>query len=248
MTSDELMPPKLTDEHLTPPPDWGEAVPEGAVTVKRQKVSPRKVTEAAASEKPDEKPPGMLMDGVPTSSLARSDVERFREMCRKASIEPGKPLYMLLSTVHHSVLELRDLVGGAARGLTPEGEADLIQRVERQAQVALRQSMAEHRIRLSRWTSAAVGLGAVLCLVGGTAVGYWYGWSAGQSAVGRVSQEVAVAFSQGTENAEAVARLLRHNDLPSMMRECRRFEVDGRDACAGAWWTEPAPVAPVPTK
>jgi hypothetical protein len=246
MMSDGLMERDHTDEPLPPASDWGEPIPEGVVSVKRQKVPERKVAEAA--RKPPERPSGMLMDGIPPSALSRSDVEQFREMCRKASIEPGKPLYMLLSTVHHSVLELRDLVGGAARGLTPEGEADLIQRVERQAQVALRQSMAQHRIRLSWWTSAAVGLGAVLCVVAGGAGGYWHGWNEGRVAVGQVSQEIAVAFSQGPESAEAVARLLRYNDLPSMMRECRRFEVDSRDACAGAWWTEPAPVAPAPSK
>ena len=172
----------------------------------------------------------------------------FREGCRKASIEPGKPLYMVLATTYRSVLDLKDALKefgtGAARGLTKDGENELVQRITRQAEMSMRDSMAKHRVRLNWWTSAAVGVLCVLCVSGGAAAGYWVGRDAGQASVHQVARDVAVAFSNGPDEASAVAQLLRHNDLSQMLAECHPFVADGRKACSGAWWMEPAPAAP----
>jgi hypothetical protein len=185
---------------------------------------------------------------IEPSVLPRSDVERFRENCRKANIEPGKPLYMVLSTAYHAAVAAQESARGAARGLTPEGESDLIQRLERQAQASLRESMAKHRIRLGMWTSVAMGVALVACLGLGAAVGYWRGLSEGQGDIQRVSQDLAVAFRYGPESAEAASRLLRDNDVMGLMADCKPFVVDGRRACAGAFWLEPAPVVPPAVK
>lgn len=216
----------------------GHDKPESKTTVKPVK--------DAGEGKPPAVPTGdgKTVDGVPDPV----GMAAFREGCRKASIEPGKPLYMVLATTYRSVLDLKDALKefgtGAARGLTKDGETELIQRITRQAEMSMRDSMAKHRVRLNWWTSAAVGVLCVLCVSGGAAAGYWVGREAGQASVHQVARDVAVAFSHGPDEASAVAQLLRHNDLSQMLAECHPFVSDGRKACSGAWWMESSPAAP----
>ena len=55
--------------------------------------------------------------------------DRFREQLRAAGITPTKPLHAVLTTAFDTALAAQESVKGGARGLTPEGERELIRRV-----------------------------------------------------------------------------------------------------------------------
>lgn len=221
------------------------ASPEPAV--RQKKAEPSKTVKEAGAASVD------VIKVLPDRAAPRDEMAVFREGCRKAKIEPDKPLYMALAAPYKSSLELKGMIrelklsiGTAARGLTKEGENDLIQRVTRQVELSMRTAAEKHRLRLSVWTSMAVGLVAVACLTAGAAGGYWWGWAEGRDSVQRVAQEVAVAFSHGKDSAEAGAALLRHNDPARVLAGCvgqAVFISQGRKACTAAIWLEPAPAA-----
>jgi len=269
----------VDDEDLPEAPDWADeadipswAEPDlskvGGTAGKSDKPKPKgKSKEKCCHEQPDSKSDKGAGEAKPPAVPVRKDAEKsgevpervgmeaFREGCRNASIEPGKPLYMVLATTYRSVLDLKDEMRafgkGAARGLTPEGEADLIQRIARQAELSMRESVAKHRIRLGLWTSLAAGGALVTALVGGALGGYWFGWTQGRDAVQTAAAEVSVAFSHGKPGALAAAELLRYNDVSQMLKACTGeavFVSNGRKACAGAFWLEPAPAAAAATK
>jgi hypothetical protein len=58
-----------------------------------------------------------------------SPADRFREQLRAAGITPEKPLHAVLVTTFETALAAQQAVGSGARGLTPEGERELIRRV-----------------------------------------------------------------------------------------------------------------------
>jgi hypothetical protein len=57
----------------------------------------------------------------------------FRQKCRTAGIGDDKPLFLVLETLFDTAAAAKDAVQDGARGLTQEGEADLIKRIARQA-------------------------------------------------------------------------------------------------------------------
>lgn len=199
-----------------------------------------------AEAKPEAKPEPEKVSPERAAPITKMD--QFKAACERANIHPDKPIYMVLATVWRSVQELKDVIGTGARGLTPEGENDLIQRIARQADLSMRDSMAKHRVRLNLWTSLAVGAGCVLCLTGGGAAGYWMGWTGGRDSVREVAADVAVAFAHGKDSAQAAAVLLTHNNPAQVLAKCTGeavFVHNGRKACNGAFWIEPPPAAPV---
>ena len=212
-------------------------------------VSVEKQKKPEAKEKPEPKPEPEKVSPERAAPITKMD--QFRAACARANIQPDKPIYMLLSTVWRSVQELKDVVGTGARGLTPEGENDLIQRIARQAELSMRDSMTKHRVRLNLWTSMAAGAACVLCLTAGGAAGYWMGWTGGRDSVQEIAQDVAVAFTHGKDGAKAAAVLLTNNNVAQMLGKCTGdavFVHNGRKACNGAFWIEPAPAAPVSPK
>lgn len=216
-----------------------EPVPVGAAPQRKR----------VEAEKPEQKPEPEKVS--PERAAPISKMDQFRAACERASLHPDKPLYMVLSTVWRSVQELKDVIGTGARGLTQEGENDLIQRISRQAELSMRDSMAKHRIRLNLWTSVGVGAVCVLCLTGGSAAGYWMGWTGGRDSVQEIAQDVAVAFAYGKDGAKAAAVLLTNNNAAQMLGKCTGdavFVHNGRKACNGSFWIEPAPAAPVAGK
>ena len=98
-----------------------------------------------------------------------SPADRFREQLRKAGITESKPLFAILMTVHEAALSAQQAVGSGARGLTPEGERELIRRVtdaaaettEREAEWIVR------RFDLGLAVKVAMAL-AFFALAGGT--------------------------------------------------------------------------------
>jgi hypothetical protein len=219
----------------------------------------------AASEKPEEKAnpkPEVSPKAEPKEKSYKDkalsipeQMEKFRKRCVESGIADDKDLYATLATNYRSTLEVKQIVadfkaimGTGARGLTPEGENDLIQRISRQAEMALRDSMAKHRVRLSLWSSMAAGAACVLCLTAGGAAGYWMGWTGGQDSIRQVTQDVSAAFAHGPEAAKAATVLLTNNSVDQMLGKCTGdavFVHNGRKACNGAFWIEPPPAAPV---
>lgn len=83
-----------------------------------------------------------------------------------AGITPDKPLYAVMVAVHEAADAARDAAQGA-RGLTPEGEAALVQRIGREVGVRLAPLPRAHLLRTSL-LGAAVLFG-VAALTGATA-------------------------------------------------------------------------------
>ena len=81
-------------------------------------------------------------------------VRRVEAFCTRAGMEEDSPLRLALVTVMETAENAREAVKGGARGLTPEGEADLIQRVSEAAVVATRREAARI-VRRSGFATAA---------------------------------------------------------------------------------------------
>jgi hypothetical protein len=133
-------------------------------------------------------------------------------------MEEDSPLRLALVTVMETAETASEAVKGAARGLTPEGEADLIQRVSQAAAVATRREAARI-VRRSGVTTAAMLAAAGLLLAGaGYGVGRWDGARQGAAAV---------------EGAAFLAQVAALNDARAMADTCRRTQRQekGRVAC-----------------
>ena len=88
----------------------------------------------------------------------RRQVETF---CTQAGMEEDSPLRLALVTVMETAETAAEAVKGGARGLTPEGEADLIRRVAL-AVTAATEREAARIVRRSSFTTAAVLMAAGL--------------------------------------------------------------------------------------
>jgi hypothetical protein len=136
-------------------------------------------------------------------------VRRVEAFCAKAGMEEDSPLRLALVTVMETAEQAREAVRGGARGLTPEGEADLIQRIS-QAAVVATQREAARIVRRSGVTTAAMLAVAGLLLAGaGYGVGRWDGARQGAAAV---------------EGAAFLAQVAALNDARAMADKCRRTQ------------------------
>jgi hypothetical protein len=136
-------------------------------------------------------------------------VRRVEAFCAKAGMEEDSPLRLALVTVMETAETASEAVRGGARGLTPEGEADLIQRVSQAAAVAT-QREAARIVRRSGVTTAAMLAVAGLLLAGaGYGVGRWDGARQGAAAV---------------EGAAFLAQVAALNDARAMADKCRRTQ------------------------
>jgi hypothetical protein len=136
-------------------------------------------------------------------------VRRVETFCAKAGMEEDSPLRLALLTVMETAEIASEAVRGGARGLTPEGEADLIQRVS-QAAVVATQREAARIVRRSGVTTAAMLAVAGLLLAGaGYGVGRWDGARQGAAAV---------------EGAAFLAQVAALNDARAMADKCRRTQ------------------------
>jgi hypothetical protein len=172
-----------------------------------------------------------------------SPADRFREQLRKAGITESKPLFAILMTVHETALTAQQAVGSGARGLTPEGERELIRRVtdaaaestEREAEWIVR------RFDLGLAVKVAMAL-AFFALAGGTG-GYWLGMKEAQV----TERRIAAAFADGTGTAKRWAELMENNDLNAALSRCTGNQITviaGRRACSVPLWLDGAKSAP----
>lgn len=170
----------------------------------------------------------------------------FRQKCRAAGIGDDKPLFLVLEMLFDTAAAAKDAVQDGARGLTQEGEADLIKRISRQADASMRDAVTKHRLRLERKTSLIAGGVAVACLVLGGGGGYWFGWSTGRQSVETMERQVSAAFQAGPEAAGVWLRLMTNNDARKALDHCSGSAVwsdNGRKACSIPFWID-GPGAP----
>ena len=170
----------------------------------------------------------------------------FRQKCRAAGIGDDKPLFLVLETLFDTATAAKDAVQDGARGLTQEGEADLVKRIARQADASMRDVAAKHRLRLERKTSLIAGAVAAACLLIGSSGGYWFGWSSGRQSVETTERQIAMAFQAGPDAAGIWLRLMRNNDPRKALDHCSGSVVwsdNGRQACSIPFWID-GPGAP----
>jgi hypothetical protein len=136
-------------------------------------------------------------------------VRRVETFCAKAGMEEDSPLRLALVTVMETAETASEAVRGGARGLTPEGEADLIQRVSQAAVVATRREAARIVRRSSFVTAAMLAVAGLLLAGAGYGVGRWDGARQGAAAV---------------EGAAFLAQVAALNDARAMADTCRRTQ------------------------
>lgn len=174
----------------------------------------------------------------------------FRQKCRAAGIGEDKPLFLVLEMLFDTAAAAKDAVHDGARGLTQEGEADLIKRISRQADASMRDATTKHRLRLERKASLIAGGVAVACLVFGGGGGYWWGWSTGRQSVETMERQVATAFQAGPDAAGVWLLLMGNNDPRKALDHCSGSAVwsdNGRRACSIPLWID-GPGAPEPNR
>jgi hypothetical protein len=178
--------------------------------------------------------------GTAESRTLPSD-EQFRTQCSEAGVRPNRPLFSLLTEVRDIVEIASDAVRGGARGLTPDGEAELVTRIVRTVETSLQDSSERHRLRLERRASWIAGGIVVSALLLGTVGGYWLGWSDGRQSVQATQSEVAAAFQSGPDSARTWLRLMQHNDPRQALERCSgnsAWVSAGRQACLVPLWID----------
>lgn len=156
---------------------------------------------------------------VPTS-------EDVRGWCERAGMRADSPLRAALLATFQAASAAQEAAGGA-RGLTPDGEAELVRRVTEAAAAGAEREVASLARRIDFRTSALLGFAALLLLGGGYAVGRWEGTA-------------RVAGSAGASFLASVAEL---NDAATLRRHCERTAYDqsgGRACTLPPVWIAPA--------
>lgn len=142
--------------------------------------------------------------------------EDIRGWCERAGMRADSPLRAALLATFDAATAARDAAGGA-RGLTPEGERDLVRRVAEAAAAGAEREV----LRLSRRAELRTGLVLVL----GAAVLFASGYALGRrGGLDQMEGQAAAAF---------VAGIAELNDLAALRRHCERtgYEQAGRRAC-----------------
>lgn len=224
-----MTPDHAADKEMPEAPDWADDVTPSAVPICGVPMEETAQVSRRVEEPPAARP-------VEEPEAPKSDIERFREKCVAAGIVDDKPLYQVMMTLFVASETALSTVRAGARGLTPEGEADLVKRISRTADASMRDAATKHRLCLERKTSLIAGgivaAGLILAGVGG----YWAGWSSGAQASRVIEHDVAAAaMSAGPQAAAGWAKLMRNNDLTQALAQCSGASVwsaNSKQACA----------------
>jgi hypothetical protein len=141
-------------------------------------------------------------------------------------MRPDSPLRAALLATFEAASAAREAAGGA-RGLTPDGERDLVRKVTEAAAAGAEREMASLARRIDLRTSALLGFAAVLLLGGGYAVGRWDG----------------TARAAGPAGASFLVSMAELNDAAALRRHCERTAYDhagGRACTLPPVWIAPA--------
>lgn len=175
--------------------------------------------------------------------------QTFQEACKTSGVSPDKPLYTALATVMETALIAQDIAKGGARGITPEGEADLIARVTKAVDGAMKDHAKRNRLGLQWLTSCLVGGAVAFSLLVGLGIGHWWGWSGGRASVVATAGRLQAAASlSGPDGAEIWLGWMLNNNAVEAKVGCAGasvWVVDGREACAVNLWQGPPSMGPV---
>ena len=132
---------------------------------------------------------------------------------------------------------------GGARGLTPEGERELIRRVTEAAAESTEREVERivHRFDLALAVKVATALACFA--LGGAAGGYWLGMKEVQV----TERRLAAAFADGTGTAKRRADLMENNDLNAASARCTGNQITVtavRRACLVPLWLNRTKSAP----
>ena len=167
--------------------------------------------------------------------------EQFRERCRQAGIADDKPLSQILLTVFVAAETALATVQTGARGLTQEGEAELVSRIVKTVDASVKSSAQKHRLRLERKASWIAGSVVAASLLLGGGGGYLWGWSTARQSVQTAERDVSMAFQHGPDAADAWRQLMQNNDPRQALDQCGDSSVwtaGGRRACLVPLWLD----------
>ena len=108
------------------------------------------------------------------SLIPETSVDRFKDACRKAGIGEGKPLYTAMMMVFVAAEQAEHAARVGARGLTPDGETEIIDRVVRSVDRNMRDGLHRVRLRLERRAAVLTGVGVIGAFMVGLVSGYGY--------------------------------------------------------------------------
>ena len=170
-------------------------------------------------------------------------LDRYKETLRKASITDDKPLFAALLTAYETALTAQQAVGNGARGLTEQGERELIDRVTEVAAESTEREVERLTLRfnvaLALKAAALLFVFGILCFGGGVYADRQYQLD--------ISRQVQAAFQDGQEAAKAWLTLMQGNDIRAALGRCTGQAVTvsgGRKACAVPLWLDQGRVSP----
>ena len=163
--------------------------------------------------------------------------------CAKAGMEEDSPLRLALITAVETAEMASEAVKGGARGLTPEGEQELIRRVTDAAAESIEREAARIVRHFDLGMVLKVAMALALVALAGGGGGYWLGMREVQV----TERRIAAAFADGTATAGRWAEMMENNDLNAALARCTGTQVTvtaGRRACLVPLWLDGAKGAP----
>lgn len=165
----------------------------------------------------------------------------FKDRLRDAGVRDDKPLHGILLTVHEAAKSAESAVRDGARGLSPEGELMLVERLVRSIGDGA-EGLIERRTRRLEWRNALLAaVVLVSAMSASAAVGYWRGFGEGAAGVRDLEQALADVARTRPDEARVWASLIRKNSITKALGRCDKassFVVDGWKGCFPPLLTE----------
>ena len=159
-----------------------------------------------------------------SAATATPDIEAVRRWCDRAGMRPDSPLRLALLSTMEAAVAAHNAAAGA-RGLTPDGERALIQRVAEATALGAEREMLRLSYRLDTRMTVGLAATALLLLVTGYGFGRWQDSK----------------YQDVIDNASFLVQLAELNEMDRLRFYCYRttFKQDGRRACMlPAIWLE----------
>lgn len=137
----------------------------------------------------------------------------FEDLLREANITPTKPLHRILTTVHEATETALATVTDKARGLTPEAEKELVNRLVTVAADTMEREGAAVVRRLD-WRNLTL---AVLVSLGFAGGGYWLGQR---------------SHDDGVQAASFLGVLAENNSIRELEAHCRAHAYSEKNGVA----------------
>ena len=147
--------------------------------------------------------------------------------------------------------DIRASAGIGARGLTPEGEKALVERVSSAVAVGADERAARPAGAHNRRTVVLVAVTLLGVALVAAASGWWAGRDAGRAEAAATAADLRAEFADGAEGAAIWRDLIKFNReiITRAAAHCEQIaDASGRPACSFAFWTGPALPAPAKPK